>query len=73
MEKWTAADEKLLAELETRRARLRDRWRIGLNDAMANVCYYDGIDVLLDDMIKHAAEISAALEPFVLSSEKSDE
>lgn len=68
MEKWTAADEKLWAELEARRTELRERWRIELNDAMANVCYYDGIDTLLDGMIEHAAEISAALEPFVLSA-----
>lgn len=72
MEKWTAADEKLWAKLEARRTQLRERWRIDLYDAMANVSYRDSVDTLLDGMIEHAAEISAALEPFVLFASRGD-
>ncbi len=72
VEKWTAADEKLFAELNARRLALREDWRIALCDAMSNVCYYDGIDTLLDGMIDNAVAIHAALEPFVLSAGGND-
>lgn len=66
-EKWTAADEKLWAELEGRRSALRTEWRKRLFDTLTGTGM-TGIYPLTDYMIENAVEVSAALEPFVLAA-----
>ena len=69
MEKWTAADEKLWAELEQRRSMIRAEWRANLYDATLPVILTDGRREFLDTMIQNATAIAAALEPYVLHPE----
>ena len=72
VEKWTAADEKLWADLEARRQQVYDR-RL---DALEEVFRDAGLDMDasdLDGIVANAVEITAALEPFILAGGKFDE
>lgn len=72
VEKWTAADEKLFAELAKRREAMRVEQRETLVSVMNDVFDYDSMTYTINNMITHAAAIHAALEPFVLAAGGND-
>ncbi len=67
MEKWTAADEKLYAELTARKKAIETACRDALGRVVARLSYYEGDDQLMDNMIALAPDLIAALEPYALN------
>lgn len=74
VEKWTAADETLYRDLEARRAAVRGDWRdrvFVVAKKFNNSSHMDAV-FATDNLIKHAVEVSAALEPFVLIAQENN-
>ena len=74
MEKWTAADEKLWAELEKRRETVLGERRRTLIEAL-KIPYVPNLEIsfIADYLEANAQQIIAALEPYVLHPEVSNE
>lgn len=63
---WTAQDEAKWAELDARRKKVTNQWRANLGGILQTISQEGGASrqAHLDAMIRHAAELRDALEPY---------
>lgn len=71
VEKWTAADERLWVDLNTRRIAIREQRESALRDALA-LCGITNHDAWLvaTKLTQAPAAVAAALEPYVLDTQE---